>query len=75
MSNDFSNPLDAQPSHVEKTSVITQPVQIALRLRPVDHSDRAIVANVSAARLSSSMVFLDFGLIEQPALDSSVNLQ
>lgn len=44
-------------------------VQVALRLRAVDRSDRPIVANVSAVHASSGMVFVDFGFIEQQAID------
>ncbi len=39
--------------------------QVALHLRPVDHSDRAIVSNVSAVHAGSGMVFIDFGFVEQ----------
>lgn len=44
-------------------------VQVALRLKAVDRSDRPIVSNVSAAHASSGMVFVDFGFIEQQAID------
>lgn len=44
-------------------------VQVALRLRAVDRSDRPIVSNVSAVHSSSGMVFVDFGFIEQQAID------
>ncbi len=44
-------------------------VQVALRLRAVDHSDRAIVSNVSTAHAASGMVFIDFGFVEQHAID------
>lgn len=44
-------------------------VQVALRLRAVDRSDRPIVSNVSAVHASSGMVFVDFGFIEQQAID------
>ena len=40
-------------------------VQLALRLRATDHSDRAIVSNVSAVHAASGMVFIDFGFVEQ----------
>lgn len=46
-----------------------KPVQVSLRLRAVDRSDRPIVANVSAVHASSGMVFVDFGFIEQQAID------
>ncbi len=39
--------------------------QVALHLRPVDHSDRALVSNVSAVHAASGMVFIDFGFVEQ----------
>ena len=44
-------------------------VQLALRLRASDRSDRAIVSNVSAVQAGSGMVFIDFGFIEQQAID------
>lgn len=44
-------------------------VQVALRLRAFDHSDRAIVSNVSAVHASSGMVFIDFGFVEQQAIN------
>ncbi len=44
-------------------------VQVALRLKAVDRSDRAIVSNVSAVHASSGMVFVDFGFVEQQAID------
>ncbi len=46
-----------------------QAVQIAMRLRAVDASNRAIVSNISAVQPSSGMVFLDFGFVEQHAMD------
>ena len=46
-----------------------QSVQVGLRLRAVDVSDRAIVANVSAVQPSAGMVFIDFGFLEQHAID------
>lgn len=69
MSKDFSNPGNAHPAGTQETEDTSRPVQIALRLHPVERSDRAIVANVSAARLASSMVFIDFGFIDQQAID------
>ncbi len=47
----------------------TSSVQLALRLRASDRSDRAIVSNVSAVQAGSGMVFIDFGFIEQQAID------
>ncbi len=44
-------------------------VQVALRLRAVEYSDRAIVSNVSTVHASSGMVFIDFGFVEQQAID------
>ena len=69
MSKDFSNPGDTHPAGTQETIDASGPVQIALRLHPVERSDRAIVANVSAARVASSMVFIDFGFIDQQAID------
>lgn len=46
----------------------THEVQVSVRLRATDHSDRAIVANVSAVQPGSGMVFIDFGFIEQHAI-------
>lgn len=47
----------------------SQPLQVALRLRPAERSDRAIVSNVSAVHAGSGLVFMDFGFIEQQAID------
>lgn len=69
MSKDFSSPGNGHPAGTQDNADATRPVQIALRLHPVERSDRAIVANVSAARLASSMVFIDFGFIDQQAID------
>lgn len=69
MSKDFSNPGHNHTAGIQDTADASRPVQIALRLHPVERSDRAIVANVSAARLASSMVFIDFGFIDQQAID------
>lgn len=44
-------------------------VQVALRLRASDRSDRAIVSNVSTVHAASGMVFVDFGFVEQQAID------
>lgn len=46
-----------------------QSVQIGLRLRAVEASDRPIVSNVSAVQPSAGMVFIDFGFLEQHAID------
>lgn len=46
----------------------THALQVGVRLRAVDHSDRAIVANISAVQPGSGMVFIDFGFIEQHAI-------
>lgn len=69
MSNDFSNSGNTHTAGTQETADTSGPVQIPLRLHPVERSDRAIVANVSAARLASSMVFIDFGFIDQQAID------
>lgn len=69
MSNDFSNPGNAHTAGTQETADASRAVQIALRLHPVERSDRAIVANISAARLASSMVFIDFGFIDQQAIE------
>ncbi len=45
------------------------PVQVALKLRAADRSDRAVVSNVSAVHAASGMVFIDFGFVEQQAID------
>jgi hypothetical protein len=47
----------------------THAIQIGLRLRPVDNSDRAVVANISAVQASAGMIFLDFGFLEQQAMN------
>ncbi len=47
----------------------SQSLQVALRLRPSERSDRAIVSNVSAVHAGSGLVFIDFGFIEQQAID------
>ncbi len=69
MSNAFSAPNDAIATESSPAARDNAGVQITLRLRPVDHSDRALVANVSTARLASGMVFLDFGFVEQQAIE------
>ena len=69
MTQDFSNTAETLPTGMQGAAGPGKTVQIALRLQPVERSDRAIVANVSTARLNSSMVFLDFGFIEPQAMD------
>ena len=69
MTQDFSNTAETLPAGTQGPAGSGKAVQIALRLHPVERSDRAIFANVSTARLNSSMVFLDFGFIEPQALD------
>lgn len=69
MSQNQTSKEDVQSSngianHAEPTSV-----QIGLRLRAADRSDRAIVSNVSAVQPSAGMVFIDFGFLEQQAID------
>jgi len=67
MANNFSaeqEPNAGLAAVAEQTSV-----QVALRLRAVDRSDRPIVSNVSAVHASPGMVFVDFGFIEQQAID------
>lgn len=71
MSKDFSMPGNEHPALTHDVADAARSVQIAPRLHPVERSDRAIVANVSAARLASSMVFIDFGFIDQQAIDQS----
>jgi hypothetical protein len=51
------------------TSAENSALQVALRLRASDHSDRAIVSNVSAVHAASGMVFIDFGFVEQQAIE------
>lgn len=57
------------PSTNGAAAAETSSVQLALRLRASDRSDRAIVSNVSAVQAGSGMVFIDFGFIEQQAID------
>jgi hypothetical protein len=44
-------------------------VQLALRLRASDNSDRPIVSNVSAVQAGSGMVLIDFGFVEQRTIE------
>lgn len=53
---------------VNNSQVGTRELQVSVRLRATDHSDRAIVANVSAVQPGSGLVFIDFGFIEQHAI-------
>ena len=69
MTQDFSNMAETLQAGTQGASGCGKAAQIALRLHPVERSDRAIVANVSTARLASSMVFLDFGFLEPQAMD------
>ena len=46
-------------------------VQLSLRLRSSERSDRAIVSNVSAVHAGAGMVFIDFGFIEQQSIDEA----
>ncbi len=57
------------PSANGAAAAETSPVQLSLRLRASDRSDRAIVSNVSAVHAGSGMVFIDFGFVEQQAID------
>ena len=72
MSKDFSLPGEgrsvATAAESGAESGGSSAIRIALRLHPVDHSDRALLANVSAARSASSLVLIDFGFIEPHAL-------
>lgn len=58
----------AQPSSATNAGNEHQSVQINLRLRAVDQSDRAIVSNITGVHLGSGFAFIDFGFIEQSAL-------
>ena len=66
MTQNLSNSIQQQSS--TNTGSESQAVQIALRLRAVDQSDRAIVANVTGVHMGSGLAFIDFGFIEQAAL-------
>ena len=59
----------AQPAAATSMGSEPQAVQIGLRLRAVDQSDRAIVSNVTGVHLGSGFGFIDFGFIEQSALN------
>lgn len=66
MSQNLSSPT---PAANGAAAAETSSVQLALRLRASERSDRAIVSNVSAVHTGSGMVFIDFGFIEQQAID------
>jgi len=51
----------------------TQSVQLALRLRASERSDRAILSNVSAVHTGTGLVFIDFGFVDQRAIDEVTN--
>ncbi len=60
---------EAQPTNGGTAHAGTRSVQISLRLRPVENSERAIVSNISAVQASAGMIFLDFGFLEQQAMN------
>ena len=53
---------------VNSPQAATKAVEVGVRLRAIDPSDRAIVSNISAVQPGSGMVFIDFGFIEQHAI-------
>lgn len=63
------NLVSKTPATNGATSTETASVQLALRLRASDNSDRAIVSNVSAVQAGSGMVLIDFGFVEQRAIE------
>ncbi len=65
---DQINSSNGAANAAQPTQATTHEVQVSVRLRATDHSDRAIVANVSAVQPGSGMVFIDFGFIEQHAI-------
>ena len=69
MTQQISNKEDAFAANSNNDRSTPQSVQVGLRLRAVDVSDRAIVANVSAVQPAAGMVFIDFGFLEQHAID------
>lgn len=69
MSQNQSSKEELQASNGMVTHAEPVSVQIGLRLRATDRSDRAIVSNVTAVVPSAGMVFLDFGFLEQQAID------
>ena len=50
-----------------------QSVQVNLRLRAVEKSDRAVVSNISMVQPSSGLVYIDFGFLEQQMMDQIGN--
>ena len=66
MSQNLSN--NKQASANGYAGAEAQPVNIGLRLRAVDQSDRSIVSNITGVHLGSGFAFIDFGFIEQTAL-------
>jgi hypothetical protein len=46
-----------------------QSVQVSLRLRAVENSERAIVSNITAVQPSAGMVYLDFGFLEHHTIN------
>lgn len=66
MSQNLANNLDAASN--AQANAEAQPINIALRLRAVDQSDRSIVSNITGVHLGSGFAFIDFGFIEQSAL-------
>ena len=46
-----------------------QSVQVSLRLRAVESSERAIVSNITAVQPSAGLVYLDFGFLEHHTID------
>jgi hypothetical protein len=63
------NLVSKTPATNGAASTETASVQLALRLRASDNSDRAIVSNVSAVQAGSGMVLIDFGFVEQRAIE------
>lgn len=46
-----------------------QTVQVSLRLRAAESSERAIISNVTAVQPSVGLVYLDFGFLEHHTID------
>lgn len=46
-----------------------QSVQVSLRLRAAESSERAIVSNVTAVQPSAGLVYLDFGFLEHHIIE------
>lgn len=46
-----------------------QSVQVSLRLRALESSERAIVSNITAVQSSAGLVYLDFGFLEHHTID------